>query len=136
MFVKQLIFSVYHQRQSRGDDTVLNRHPVRPFFQEIRNQGGNVRLKIEYKKVVKKLSRVFFDFFSFFHFLTKKVYCLYLFIYFPIFFFVAAPSDRNRTTVDGIKFASDFCEKIGTRFSLIFGIICISGGHQDLSPGF
>ena len=40
------------------------------------------------------------------------------------------------TTVDGIKFASEFWEILGTRFSMIFGIICIPGGHQDLPPGF
>ena len=45
-------------------------------------------------------------------------------------------SHRMHHTVDGIKFASNFGEKIGTRFSQVFGIICISGGYQDLLPGF
>ena len=29
-----------------------------------------------------------------------------------------------------------FGNKIGTRFSQVFGVICISGGHQDLPPDF
>ena len=29
-----------------------------------------------------------------------------------------------------------FGKKFGTRFSQVFGITCISGGHQDLPPGF
>ena len=39
-------------------------------------------------------------------------------------------------TGDGKKFASNFGTRFLSRFSLIFGIICISGGHQDLPPGF
>ena len=39
-------------------------------------------------------------------------------------------------TVDGKKFASNFWKIVGTRFSQVFGIICISGGYQDLLPGF
>ena len=44
--------------------------------------------------------------------------------------------EYGEDTVDGIKFASNLCETFGIRFSRIFGIICISGGHQDLPPDF
>ena len=37
---------------------------------------------------------------------------------------------------DGKKFASNLWIIFGTRFSQVFGIICIPGGHQDLPPGF
>ena len=40
------------------------------------------------------------------------------------------------TAGDGRNFASNFWKIFGTRFSQVFGIICISGGHQDLPPGF
>ena len=34
------------------------------------------------------------------------------------------------------NFASNFWKMFGIRLSQVFGIICISGGHQDLPPGF
>ena len=37
---------------------------------------------------------------------------------------------------DGRNFASDFWKILGTRFSQVFGIICISGGHENLLIGF
>ena len=43
---------------------------------------------------------------------------------------------ENRSTGDGRNFASNFWKTIGTIFSQVFGIICISGGHQDLLPSF
>ena len=39
-------------------------------------------------------------------------------------------------TGDGRNFASNFWNLFGTIFSQILGIICISGGYQDLLPGF
>ena len=43
---------------------------------------------------------------------------------------------RGHPTGDGKKFASNFWKIFGTRFSQVFGIICISGGYQDVRTGF
>ena len=42
----------------------------------------------------------------------------------------------GRPTGDGKKIASNFLNIFRTRISQVFGIICISGGYQDLPPGF
>ena len=39
-------------------------------------------------------------------------------------------------TGDGKKFASKFLKISRTRFAQVFGIICITGGYQDVRTGF
>ena len=48
-----------------------------------------------------------------------------------------SPVNQLRATGDGRNFASIFCLSfLGTRFSKVLGMICISGGSQDLPPSF
>ena len=46
------------------------------------------------------------------------------------------PFNGLHRALEGSNFASSACNKFGTSFSLILIMICISGGCQDLPPGF